>query len=155
MAGFREAGLPALLVYKGGQMVTSALRCTAALPKAFTDIDVARLLQAKGILTVPTGVKELAAHLVTDQQSNRQWSDDENEEAAEENSGATVALQGLNLLAADPFDAMTAGSGSGSKSSSSAAAAASSSSSSRSGGGRLQKGKFTRSRIADSDDDSD
>ena len=154
MAGFREAGLPALLVYKGGQMVTSALRCTAALPKAFTDIDVARLLQAKGILTVPTGVKELAAHLVTDQQSNRQWSDDENEEAAEENSGATVTLQGLNLLAADPFDAM-AGANSSKSSSSAAAAAASSSSSSRSGGGRLQKGKFTRSRIADSDDDSD
>lgn len=46
MAHYKDAGLPTLLVYKGGKMVTSAVRCTDVLPKHFSDLDVARLLQA-------------------------------------------------------------------------------------------------------------
>jgi len=139
MGGFHEAGLPALLVYKGGHQVTFSLRCTDPLPRSFSDLDVARLLQAKGILTVPTGLKEFAGQSVGDA-ANRQWSDDENEEAEEENQGASVMLQGLNLL-----DGTSGGSTAAGRS----AAAASS------GGGRLQKSKFTRSRVAESGSDSD
>lgn len=46
MAHYKNAGLPTLIVYKGGKMVTSAVRCTDVLPKHFSDLDVARLLQA-------------------------------------------------------------------------------------------------------------
>lgn len=48
MPGFKAAGLPALLVYRGGQMLTQALRVTEVMPKRFGDIDVAKLLQASG-----------------------------------------------------------------------------------------------------------
>lgn len=42
---YSEAGLPTLLVYKGGQLITSAVRATDALPKQFNDLHVAKLLQ--------------------------------------------------------------------------------------------------------------
>jgi hypothetical protein len=34
------------MVYRGGKLVTSAVRVTDGLPKVFTDVDVAKLLQA-------------------------------------------------------------------------------------------------------------
>ncbi len=53
--GYKDVGLPTLLVYKAGEMVTNALRVTDALPPRFSDLDVAKMLQVKGILTLPTG----------------------------------------------------------------------------------------------------
>lgn len=67
MAHFKDAGLPTLLVYKGGKMVTSAVRCTDVLPKHFSDLDVARLLQAYADPThMPTHAHCEAAPLAPD-----------------------------------------------------------------------------------------
>lgn len=95
MAGFKAAGLPALLVYKGGQMVTQALRVTDALPKVFGDLDVAKLLQAKGILTVPTGMSD-SSSIKADFMQHTHFSDDENAEAEAENANGLSS--GFNLL---------------------------------------------------------
>lgn len=54
--GYSDAGLPTLTVYRQGKMLTSAVRCTDVLSADVTDQEVAKLLQAKGFLAVPTGV---------------------------------------------------------------------------------------------------
>lgn len=126
MAGFKAAGLPALLVYKGGKMVTQALRVTDALPKAFGDLDVAKLLQAKGILTVPTGMSEVSS-LKADFMKHTHFSDDENAEAEAENAGGA---SGFNLLTTE--QTRTAG-----------------------GLGGAKKSKIRMHRAADSGSDSD
>lgn len=100
MPGFKNAGLPALLIYRGGQMVTQALRVTDAIPKVFTDIDVAKLLQAKGILTVPTGLTDSSSRLKADVMSNRHFSDDENAEAEAENEAGRSSFNLLSDSAA-------------------------------------------------------
>ena len=55
MAGYADAGLPALMVYRGGHCVANALRIGDALPRAFSDADLVRLLQSQGVLSVPQG----------------------------------------------------------------------------------------------------
>ena len=55
MAGFAEAGLPALMLYRGGLCVATALRLGDILPQHFSDADVARLLQSKQVLHMPDG----------------------------------------------------------------------------------------------------
>lgn len=148
--GYSNAGLPTLLVYKGGKLVTSAVRCTEVLPKHFSDVDVARLLQAKGILTVPTGLKDSSSRLTADfMQDHGRFSDDENAEAEAENSGAAAASGGFNLFS-DLEGAIGGGSSSGGGGS--RAAASSSSNSQRVGGGKL---KMSSRRVADSGSDSD
>ena len=56
--GYNKAGLPTLLVYKGGELLHSAVRITDGLPRDFTDSDVIRLLQAKKLLVLPTGMEQ-------------------------------------------------------------------------------------------------
>jgi len=132
MPGFKSAGLPTFLIYKAGELVTSAVRVTDVLPKNFTDVDVAKLLQAKNILRVPT---DLTSGLARLQESNREWSDEENERAAaeEEEEGRT---SGFNLL-------------------SGASSSSSSSNSNRFGKSRLQRGKISIHRAVDHGSDSD
>ena len=55
LPAYPVAGLPALLIYRGGLCVADAIRLSSALPPHFTDAELARMLQAKGVLTVPTG----------------------------------------------------------------------------------------------------
>ncbi len=131
-------------------MVTNAVRCTDPLPKHFSDLDVAKLLQAKGILSVPTGLKEGLSRLVAERgrrggggADGRSWSDEENAEADAENKSAAFASNGggFNLLGGD----LT----------SSSSGAAASSGSQRVGGSKLQKGQFRSRRAADSGSESD
>ena len=147
MKGYSNTGLPTLLVYRGGKLVTSAIRCTDALPKHFSDVDVARLLQAKGILTVPTGLKGSSSRLTADFMDHRKFSDDENAEAEAENSGAASHAGGGFNLFGDLEGAIGSGGGS-----SRAAASSSSSNSQRVGKGKL---KVSSRRVADSGSDSD
>lgn len=65
MANFKEIGLPAFLVYKGGEMVASALRVTDELPRAFTDSDVVQMLAKRGYLRTPTGLERNVAKLTS------------------------------------------------------------------------------------------
>lgn len=97
---------------------------------------------SKGILSVPTGLKE-SARLQGALAAGREWSDDENAEAEAENRGGTSV--GLDLFA-DLSIAGTASSSSGSGAASNSA---------RVGGGKLKKGQISRRRAADSGSDSD
>jgi len=56
MQSYCEAGLPTLLVYKGGDLITSAVRVTDVLSSEITEREVANLLKVKGILKTPIGV---------------------------------------------------------------------------------------------------
>ena len=55
MSGFALAGLPAFMLYRGGKCEANALRLGDALPAHFSDTDVARLLQSKRVLQLPSG----------------------------------------------------------------------------------------------------
>lgn len=99
---------------------------------------------SKGILTVPTGLKE-SARLQGALAAGREWSDDENAEAEAENRGGTSV--GLDL-----FGDLSIDGAAGSKSS---GAATGSNSVRVGGGGKLKKGQISRRRAADSDSDSD
>lgn len=72
-------------------MITSAVRITSALPPSFSDLDVARLLQAKGILTVPTGSIEENKNKNNSSSSSNSWSKNE------VNSEKTVAQQRIEM----------------------------------------------------------
>jgi len=54
-AGFKDAGLPALMIYRGGKCIHEFVALGTELPKKFSDLDVAKFLQSHGILSIPTG----------------------------------------------------------------------------------------------------
>ena len=55
LPSYPVSGLPALLIYRAGVCTANAIRLSAVLPQHFTDLEVARMLQAQGVLTVPSG----------------------------------------------------------------------------------------------------
>lgn len=55
LPAYPDAGLPALMLYRGGKCTANALRVSDALPTHFTDADVARMLQSKDVLRLPQG----------------------------------------------------------------------------------------------------
>ena len=90
-AGFADVGLPALLLYRNGRCIANALSVAAALPAAFSDADVARLLQSKGALELPDGRHWLQSqeqqtrhgHTVRSSAASRQQAEDEDEDEDE------------------------------------------------------------------------
>jgi len=82
--GYSRAGLPTIILYKGGKMVASFVKVTSQIAGEINDLNVSQFLAKQGVLKDPTG--GVASALSTSKDTPKKpaasvspWSDDDDE----------------------------------------------------------------------------